>query len=42
LPKTEVSAWLNDGLVRPDDRALFDLPSQAGAINATLQSNRMG
>lgn len=27
LPKTEVSAWLNDALTRPDDRALFDLPA---------------
>jgi len=26
LPKTEVNAWLNDALARPEDRALFDLP----------------
>ena len=38
LPKTEVCAWLNDALTRPDDRALFDLPPQASTRTAALRS----
>ncbi len=38
LPKTEVSAWLNDALTRPDDRALFELPPQASPSTEALRS----
>jgi len=28
--KAELLAWLDEGLVRPEDRALFDLPGAGG------------
>ncbi len=40
LPKAEVSAWLDDALARPDDRALFGLPVEPNTDGASLQSLR--
>jgi hypothetical protein len=30
LPQTELRAWLDEALTRPDDRVLFDLPAGEG------------
>ena len=29
IPQADLTAWLDEALTRPDDRALFDLPPQA-------------